>query len=72
MSNLQEISKRLQSASLNITLKKCTFGAHEYDYLGHRVGHEGVCPDETKVKAVQEMKRPCTKKDVKSFLGMLQ
>ena len=61
---------RIEEAGLTIKLKKCHFGAQECTYLGYRVGHGGVQPEEEKVKAVLEMPRPHSKKDVKSFLRL--
>ena len=53
-----------------LKLKKCSFGTQECTYLGHRIGYGGVRPEESKVKAVQDICRPQTKKEVRSFLGL--
>ena len=40
-------------------------------YLGHIVGKGGVRPEQTKIEAISKMPRPTTKKEVRSFLGMV-
>ena len=40
-------------------------------YLGHLIGQGGVRPEQSKIRAIQEMQRPQTKKQVRSFLGMV-
>ena len=70
LDHIAEVFKRLQEAGLTVKLKKCTFGAQECTYLGHRIGRGGVQPETSKVAAIREMARPRTKKDVRTFLGM--
>ena len=63
--NLRQVLQRLDDAGLTIRLKKCQFGTNECTYLGYRIGLGGVRPEALKVKAVQEMSRPQTKKQVR-------
>ena len=53
-----------------MNFKKCEFGATECTYLRHQVGRDGMKPEESKVLAIQQMKQPKTKKDIRTFLGM--
>ena len=48
------------------------FSQHRNDctYLGHQIGRGGVRPEESKIQAVADLRRPTTKKDVRTFLGM--
>ena len=55
---------------LTLKLKKCTFRATEYTYLRHEIGQGGVRPEQSKINAIQLLKRPTTKKEVCAFLGM--
>lgn len=71
LSHLESVLSRLQEANLTLKLKKCEFGAEDCVYLGHRIGRGGVRPEEGKVRAVQQMARPKTKKEVRAFLGMV-
>ena len=68
---MKTILQRIQQAGLTIKLKKCKFGMAECTYLGHKVGRSGVLPEDTKVRAIEEMPVPQTKKQVRSFLGMI-
>ena len=68
--HLQQVLERLQDAGLTLKLKKCEFGAAECTYLGHRIGQGGVRPEQSKVMAIKQLKRPTTKKEVRAFLGM--
>ena len=68
--HLQQVLERLQDAGLTLKLKKCEFGAAECTYLGHRIGRGGVRPEQSKVMAIKQLKRPTTKKEVRAFLGM--
>ena len=43
----------------------------EASYLGYRVGRGSVKPQEEKVQTIQIWPRPHTKKQVKSFLGLV-
>ena len=56
--------ERLQDAGLTLKLKKCEFGAAECTYLGHR---GGVRPEESKVIAIEQLKQPTTKKEVRAL-----
>lgn len=71
LENIRKVLRKIQKAELTIKLKKCNFGMAECTYLGHRIGGGGVLPVESKVKAIQEMPIPQTKKQVRSFLGMI-
>ena len=70
LQHLRKVFERLQEAGLTLKLKKCEFGATECTYLGHRVGRNGIKPEESKIMAIQRMERPKTKKDIRTFLGM--
>ena len=71
LKNLEIVLQKVQEAGLTLKLKKCNFGVSECTYLGHRIGRGGVLPENSKVKAIQGMPIPRTKKQVRSFLGMV-
>ena len=70
IANLRETLKRLAEAGLQIKLEKCQFEMTSCDYLGHRIGHRGLQPNEAKVSAIQAFKVPKRKKDLRAFLGL--
>ena len=71
LQNINEVFKRLGRAGLTVKMKKCKFGMHECSYLGHRIGSGGIRPVEVKLEAIKNMPIPMTKKDVRSFLGIV-
>lgn len=71
LDRLKLVFTRLREANFKVQLDKCEFLQREVAYLGHIVTPEGVKPNPDKIKAVQNFKIPKTKKDIKSFLGLL-
>ena len=68
--HIADVLSRLDQAGLTINLQKCTFRANQCEYLGHRIGGGGISPMEDKVRAIQAIKQPRTKKEVRAFLGL--
>lgn len=60
----------LREANLKLQLVKCNFLQKEVHYLGHRIGSEGIKPDDRKIEAVQNFPIPSTVTQVKAFLGL--
>ena len=61
----------LQKAGLNVNAIKSCFGAHKFDYLGYHVTIDGVMPVPKKVKAIQALAVPKTRKQLRQFIGMI-
>lgn len=57
----------------NVTARptKCRVGFRTVEFLGHQVGDGYIKPNESKLLAVKEAPRPKTKKQLRSFLGLL-
>lgn len=68
---LREVFTRLQGAGLTVKAKKCKFARSEVAYLGHVVGQGKRRPQDLKVLAIREFPLPKTKKDVMSFIGLV-
>lgn len=62
--HLVDILKRLQEAELIINTTKCTWAQKEVRYLGYLLGHGQIRPQVEKLKAIQNITRPQTKKQV--------
>ena len=62
--------KRLSDNGLTAKPAKCQFGIQKCVYLGHVVGNGQVCPQESKLKAVEAFSLPSTKRQVHAFLGL--
>ena len=63
---------RLHKAGLKVNASKYCFGAHKFDYLGYHVTREVVIPIPKKVKAIQALAVPKTRKQLRQFIGMIR
>ena len=61
----------MRKFKLRLNPNKCTFGVRSGKLLGFIVSQKGIEVDLDKVKAIQEMPEPRTKKQVRGFLGRL-
>lgn len=52
-------------------MTKCEWGQKETNYLGYRLGNGGLTPQVNKVEAIRRSQKPKTKKEVRSFLGLM-
>ena len=68
--HLRQVLQRLSNNGLTAKLAKCQLGMQKCVYLGHVVGNGQVCPEESKLKAVESFAVPATKRQVRAFLGL--
>src|SRR3954463_6984194 len=68
---LLKLFQRLRKYQLRLNPNKCTFGVRSRKLLGFIVSQRGIEVDPDKVRAIQEMPAPKTKKQVRGFLGRL-
>ena len=68
---LEELFKRLKAANLVARPTKCELGATQVDFLGHRLGRGTVGLQDCNVEKVKDAPRPTTKKEIRSFLGLV-
>ena len=68
---LEELLKRLSEANLTARPSKCIFGASTVEFLGHDVGYDWITPNDDNLEKIARAKRPVTKKEVRSFCGLL-
>lgn len=71
LSHLHEVLVDLEKLGFSVRLKKCTFAAKEITFLGHKLGNGKHAPDDEKILAIKQLKRPTTKKEVRSVLGLM-
>ncbi|XP_039014758.1 uncharacterized protein LOC120144864, partial [Hibiscus syriacus] len=69
--NLRKLFQRLRKYQLKLNPAKCTFGVNSGKLLGFVVSKKGIEIDPDKVKAIQDLPPPNTKKEVRGFLGRL-
>jgi hypothetical protein len=70
LEHLATVLKLLSDSGVSLKLTKCRFAQLEVDYLGFRVSRNGLEVNPTKTEAIMQSKRPGSKKDIRSFLGM--
>jgi predicted aspartyl protease len=68
---LNKVFNRLRQAGLKVNAKKSSFGAHELEYLGYLITRTGISPITKKVQAIQAIKAPKTRKQLRGFIGMI-
>jgi len=68
---LRELLERLRDANLTARPSKCSIGYASLECLGHFVGDDKLKPHPDKVKSITDAQRPVTKKQVRSFLGLV-
>ena len=68
---LQQVLERLRECKLNARPSKCKIAMSTVDFVGHRVGGDRIQPRTALVQAIKEYPRPETKKQVRSFLGLI-
>ena len=62
---------RLREVHLAARPKKCYLGFRQLEYLGHTVGNGQICPEGDKMERIRDAPRPQTKRQVRSFLGLV-
>lgn len=68
--HLAHVFQRLQAAGLKINPKKSKLRFTCLDYLEFTIGDGLVQPQTKKVSAIHNVPRPCTKKQLRQFLGL--
>ena len=69
--HLEAVMAALRDAGLTANARKCRLAARETEYLGYTVGRGCLKPQTRKVERVKNWPPPQTKKQVKSFLGLV-
>jgi hypothetical protein len=67
--HVKQVIERLRKHKLYAKLSKCEFSVKEVEFLGFRVGVEGVQADPDRVKSIQEWPEPQSFHEVQIFLG---
>ena len=69
--HIEAVLGALKKAGLTANAKKCRVGLSETEYLGFTIGRGCVKPQARKVERIKEWPRPVTKKQLKSWLGLI-
>ena len=65
------VFQRLQTANLQLSVKKCTLARNQVAFLGHKVSVEGLQPDPRLLESIDKITVPTTVTQVRSFLGLV-
>jgi hypothetical protein len=68
--DLREVFERLQNSNLKLKPSKCYICQDKINYLGHVISEKGIEPNPNKTKAILQMKKPCNKAELRTWLGM--
>lgn len=72
--HLDKVLSRLRKVGLQLNSKKCRFGTHQLNVLGHvedLLDSQGTCPDYNKISVVATFRIPASTKQLQSFLRLL-
>ena len=70
MSHIDRFLTVVKSSGLTLNLLKCEFAKREVKFVGQYVGSGWRRPDPDKFKAIRDMQRPVTQKQLRSMLGL--
>ena len=70
--HVTNVPQQLREHQLYAKPEKCEFAMEELEFLGFRIGREGLKMGPTKVKAVQDWPRPTKVLEVQQFIGFVQ
>ncbi|GFY05479.1 retrovirus-related Pol polyprotein from transposon 17.6 [Trichonephila clavipes] len=70
INHLKEIFKRLEHFNFSVNLGKCEFARQKVKYLGHVIGSGRHSPDKERIKAIQNLQAPTSKKQLRSALRL--
>lgn len=71
LKHLKDTLSRIHKAGINLNVKKCEWARQETRYLGYHLGKGQLKPQVDKVEAIRRSSRPRTKKEGRSFLGLV-
>ena len=69
LQNLRQVLERFQEFKLKLKPKKCELFKDEIEFLGRRVGRNGVTMADHSLETIKNWKAPKTFKEVQQFLG---
>ena len=69
--HIEIVFQRLREHGLKLKLPKCQFLTDETKYLGFVVNAQGIKPDPDKIRAIKNLPRPTTVKEVRAISGLL-
>ncbi|KAL5009600.1 hypothetical protein ScPMuIL_011905 [Solemya velum] len=71
LAHVQDVLDSLAKASLTAKPSKCEIGFTKMEFLAHIVGGGRIEPTQDKIQGIRDFPIPTSKKQVRSFLGMI-
>ena len=71
IAHLDKVLQRISDSGLKLNLSKCKFAQRKVKYLGHIFGGGTHTPDPEKLRAVENLIFLKTKRQMKSFIGLI-
>ena len=68
---VEKILKKLDVSNVTLKLRKCEFAKTECEWLGYRIGENGIAPLVRKTQAIEDLKTPKSRKQLKSLMGSM-
>lgn len=69
---IKMVFKRLSEYNLKVNIDKSEFFVKKVRYLGHVISGQGIEPDREKIKSMLEAPAPTNKKELQSFIGLVE
>lgn len=69
--HLHIIMNALDSAGLKLNIEKCQFYQNSVQYLGYKIGQNGISIEEERLNEIKDYPRPKNLKMLRGFLGVL-
>ena len=69
---LDEMSSRLWTHNVQVHVEDAFLAASFFDYLGCRLTHGGIKPQEKKIKAMLSIAQPSNLRELRRFIGFVQ
>ena len=71
LEKLDVVLAKLREAGLKVNATKSFFARPELEYLGYWITRNGIRPTSKKINAISNIAPPKTKKELRSFIGMV-
>lgn len=68
---LQQVLSVLRNNNAMLNESKCVFRVQELEILGFKVSATGIKPSDEKILAIKKFRKPESKEEVRSFLGLI-
>ena len=67
----EQVLRRLKQTGMAINRDKCKLDREKISYLGYEISREGISLDERLTNKIEKMEKPTNKKELESFLGLI-